>query len=51
MKYDGDECFMIQADVREVKDALASAMKIMEAIALHVQSFIPKVHKLELSIK
>lgn len=34
---------VLQADVGEVKEALNSSQKIMEAIALNVQSFMPKV--------
>ncbi|OWM85683.1 protein ENDOSPERM DEFECTIVE 1 isoform X1 [Punica granatum] len=40
----------VRADVREVKEALASAVKIMEAITIHVQSFTAKAEELEVFI-
>lgn len=32
-----------QVDIKEVGEALSSAMKVMETISVHVEKFIPKV--------
>ncbi|KAF3451932.1 hypothetical protein FNV43_RR08028 [Rhamnella rubrinervis] len=37
----------VKADIREVKESLNSAMKLMEIIASHVQNFIPKGVEME----
>ncbi|KAK4781424.1 hypothetical protein SAY86_015526 [Trapa natans] len=37
----------VRVDVKEVGEALASAVKIMEAVALHVECFTPKAEELE----
>ena len=34
---------MLQADIREVGEALNSATNMMEMIVFHLQSFVPKV--------
>lgn len=37
----------VQADIREVREALNSAMKVMETIDVHVQKFIPKASEMD----
>lgn len=40
----------VKVDVREVGEVLNSSMKIMDAIASHVESFMPKAEQLEVFI-
>ncbi|KAE8736486.1 Detected protein of unknown function [Hibiscus syriacus] len=37
----------VKADAREIGEAMTSAMKLMEMIVCHVQSFIPKADEME----
>ncbi|GAV70271.1 DUF566 domain-containing protein [Cephalotus follicularis] len=39
-----------QVDLKEVGEALSCAVKLMETIGFHVQSFMPKAEELEISI-
>ncbi|KDP29018.1 hypothetical protein JCGZ_16407 [Jatropha curcas] len=43
-------CGNVRADVREVGEALNSAVKLMDTIAHHVQSFMPKAEELEILV-
>ncbi|XP_057497553.1 protein ENDOSPERM DEFECTIVE 1 [Actinidia eriantha] len=40
-------CGNVQADVREVWDALNSAIKMTETIGVHIQSFMPKAKEMD----
>ncbi|KAF2318136.1 hypothetical protein GH714_000599 [Hevea brasiliensis] len=40
----------VKADVREVGEALNSAMKLMELIAIQIQSFMPKAEEMDILI-
>lgn len=35
--------YCVKADIREVEEAMNSAVRVTESIASHVQNFIPKV--------
>lgn len=37
----------VQADIREVREALNSAIKMTETIGLHIQSFMPKAEEMD----
>lgn len=37
----------VQADIREVGESLNSAIKVMEMIGIHVQSFMPKANEMD----